>query len=145
METSLLLKPKRRWAHKPGTLASTGEPDSAGRKQGESKKVIVCTRCDHPISSADARISRFGLHEHSQINPSGYIWNFGCFLLAPGCIARGNPSTEFAWFPGFAWQIAECRGCHLHLGWLFSSVDHAFYGLILDRIAEADEEAGGPA
>lgn len=135
---ALDLKPKPRWAHKPGALDSELDLETNRERARGSESAIVCTRCDYPITCADARITRFGMHEHSQINPSGYIWNFGCFVRAPGCTARGQPSSEFQWFPGFAWQIEECRGCGLHLGWLFSSHDHEFHGLILERIAEVE-------
>lgn len=138
MRPAIHHKPKPRWAHKPGSQDTAQDPNVKGERNRGRDPVIVCVRCDAPITSAQARISRFGLHEHSQINPSGFIWNFGCFVHAPGCVARGRPSIEFQWFPGFAWQIEECRGCLLHLGWLFSSEDHQFHGLILDRIVEVE-------
>lgn len=44
------------------------------------------------------------------------------------------PSTEFSWFPGYAWQIALCKRCQIHIGWRFTStnpnmVPRIFYAL----------------
>jgi hypothetical protein len=103
-------------------------------------RIIVCVRCGRPITTAGDRIEVDGLHEHTQINPHGYIWTFACFAQAPGCVPVGAPSRDFAWFAGTSWQIADCGGCRLHLGWLFSSPERRFHGLISDRIVERDEE-----
>jgi hypothetical protein len=116
------------------------------RRQSESAdgggRVLVCVRCRRPITTAGERIAVDGLHEHTQINPHGFIWTFACFANARGCVAVGIPSREFAWFPGHSWQIEDCGGCRLHLGWLFSSPERRFHGLIVDRVVE--EEEGDP-
>lgn len=102
---------------------------------------LVCASCRRRITDSGARIEVDGLHEHSQVNPHGYVWTFGCFAEAPGCAAVGAPSTEFTWFPGHAWQIAQCLRCGTHLGWLFIATGGGgrFHGLIVGRIAEEDE------
>ena len=74
-----------------------------------------------------------------QVNPHGYVWTFGCYGEAPGCAAVGAPSTEFTWFPGHTWQIAQCLRCGTHLGWLFRGPDRRFHGLIVERLAEEDD------
>lgn len=44
-------------------------------------------------------------------------------------------STEYSWFPGYAWQIAQCADCQTHIGWRFSVskgeklTPKVFYGL----------------
>ena len=98
------------------------------------EKVFRCARCAQPICSPEDRIEIDGLHEHSQINPHGYIWNFGCFAQAPGCLAQGPTTSEFSWFLGHTWQLQACRGCGLHLGWHFTGTQRSFYGLILERL-----------
>lgn len=30
---------------------------------------------------------------------------------------NGGASTEFTWFPGYAWTIALCAACKAHVGW----------------------------
>lgn len=88
------------------------------------------------MTDTDARAERGGLHEHSQVNPHGFIWRFGCWAAAPGCAAIGRPTSEFSWFAGYRWQIGECGGCGLHLGWLFSGDGDRFWGLIVERVVE---------
>jgi peptide methionine sulfoxide reductase MsrB len=41
---------------------------------------------------------------------------------------------EFTWFAGYAWQVGICGNCDAHLGWIFTSDPHRFYGLILERL-----------
>jgi hypothetical protein len=99
-------------------------------------RLLVCAACGHGITSASSRTARSGRHAHTFANPHGFVFHIGCFTAAPGCRAASGPSTEFTWVPGFAWQIAVCRGCGEHLGWLFRSAEETFCGLILDRLVE---------
>jgi hypothetical protein len=103
-------------------------------------RLLVCAVCRHGIAPASARTARSGRHAHTFANPHGFVFHIGCFATAPGCRAAGGPSADFTWFPGFAWQIAVCRGCGEHLGWLFRSTAEAFCGLILDRLVEQDDK-----
>jgi len=104
--------------------------------------VLVCVECLHAITTAGARVERGGHHAHTFSNPHGFVFRIGCFANAPGCNAAGHPSTEHTWFAGFAWQVAACRGCGAHMGWLFTAPGARFHGLILDRLAET--EGQGP-
>jgi hypothetical protein len=112
------------------------EPDAGDRAR---RVRIECARCGHHITDGDARTERNGLHEHSQVNPHGFIWCFGCWRAAPGCVATGTPTEAFSWFAGYRWQIGSCGGCDLHLGWLFAGDSDRFWGLIADRVVERDE------
>jgi hypothetical protein len=103
---------------------------------------LLCVRCAHRITWKQARRAMHGVHEHTQINPHGYIWQFGCFTEAPGCCSIGAPSSEFSWFVGYSWQIQHCRSCGLHLGWFFGNGD-PFYALILARLVELTGGADG--
>jgi hypothetical protein len=120
-----------------------GERGAAG-----GGRPLVCVGCRRPITTEEDRIEVDGLHEYTQINPHGFIWNFRCFARAPGCVAAGGPSREFAWFAGHSWQIEACGGCGLHLGWLFSSPARRFHGLIVGRVVSEGEHRqsarGGP-
>lgn len=113
--------------------------DARVRPGREDARPLVCVRCGRPITTAGDRIEVDGLHEHTQINPHGFIWSFGCFARAPGCVPVGAPSHEFAWFAGHAWQVEDCGGCRLHLGWFFSSPERRFHGLIVGRVVERDD------
>jgi hypothetical protein len=109
----------------------TDETTGGGRQ-------LLCARCRRVITSEEDRIAVDGLHEHTQINPHGFIWSFACFARAPGCIRVGRPSREFAWFAGHSWQIEECGGCRMHLGWLFAAPERSFHGLIVGRLVGDD-------
>jgi hypothetical protein len=72
-------------------------------------------------------------HEHAFFNPAGIAFQLRCFQKAPGAMPRGEPTTEFTWFPKFRWQIALCATCRIHLGWLFTN-GSSFFGLISTRL-----------
>jgi hypothetical protein len=126
----------------PGAPAARLRPERE-ESTGGGGRLLVCARCRHPITTEGERIEIDGLHEHTQINPHGYIWNFGCFASAPGCVPVGRPSHEFAWFAGHWWQIEQCGGCGLHLGWLFGSPERRFHGLIVGRLVEDERPHPG--
>jgi hypothetical protein len=98
------------------------------------------------VTSQAARIAVGGGHRHVFFNPSGAVFEVGCFSMAPGCGTVGAPTTEFTWFAGHAWQVAVCRACRAHLGWRYAAVGapgEAFWGLILPHLAEGpDQDAG---
>jgi hypothetical protein len=137
MATALLLQRKSdrpAGAHDPDEREVTG--DGAGR-------VLVCAACLQAVTTTDSRVEVGGAHTHTFANPVGIVFHIGCFAVAPGCIPVGEASKEFTWFAGFAWQVATCRGCGEHLGWLFRSTDRRFHGLIVDRLAEVGEPDPG--
>ena len=103
-----------------------------------SGHAIRCARCAQPVSTADQRIAQAGAHEHRFDNPAGIRYRIGCFRRAPGCRAVGEATLAWTWFPGHAWSVAVCIKCATHLGWFYGPGDsgEAFYGLILDRLAE---------
>ncbi len=77
-----------------------------------------------------------GKHRHTFFNPAGVLFEIGCFSDAAGGEVWGVPTTEFAWFPGFAWRFCNCAGCHTHVGWQFLSGEASFFGLVLNRLTE---------
>lgn len=109
---------------------SSREPSSAA----ERERRLFCARCRHTITHQNQQIEANGAHTHAFINPHGLTFHIGCFRDAPGCTPLGAPTTEFTWFPGYAWRVADCAKCAVHLGWLFTSSSDAFYGLIVDRL-----------
>jgi hypothetical protein len=133
------------------TLSLLREAPEAGGRPGavagefsardEGGRRIVCRACGQAVTTAQARTERGGSHRHVFANPHGLVFDLALFSAAPGCRGEGPASTEFAWFPGCSWQVALCRRCAVHLGWRFAPLagGAAFYGLIADRITEADE------
>lgn len=99
------------------------------------ERPIKCRACGHAITSHDAKTSVHGAYEHRRVNPTGVDFHLGCFSRAPGCAIEGAPTLFWTWFPGYAWQIALCRGCGDHLGWAFTG-ESTFFGLILPRLTD---------
>lgn len=108
-------------------------------RPADPETAIVCGQCRHPVTRSQERIAVAGSHRHSFANPTGLVFEIGCFSQAPGCRHAGPASPEFSWFPGYRWRIALCGGCQVQLGWRFESPVHqGFSGLILERLLSAD-------
>lgn len=106
-----------------------------------------CRACGQRLAPADARLERHGAHEHTGVNPHGFVFVIACYGQPSGCVGQGTATTYWSWFPGYAWRIALCRGCLAHVGWLFRPAepdadDPPFAGFIQDRIEERDEPNG---
>jgi len=125
---------------------SRAGPDAAGAVQPSPApepaegggRLLACAACRRGVTTTADRISVDGGHEHTFINPHGFCFRIGCFARAAGCVAVGPASAEWTWFAGRTWQVAHCRGCRGHLGWLFRSAGDLFHGLIVDRLVEID-------
>ncbi|MBF0225989.1 MAG: hypothetical protein HQK76_11080 [Desulfobacterales bacterium] len=92
---------------------------------------LLCKQCKNIITSQENAIFINGNHLHIFTNPSGVIFEIGCFSIAEGCINHGQPTFDFTWFPGFAWRFCLCSNCRNHMGWFYqSSTEGSFYGLI---------------
>ena len=110
--------------------------DDVAQKE-ESDKALICVACSHVVTHERFKVSRGGAHQHSFTNPTGYVYQIGCFESAPGAMPLGEYTGEFTWFKDYAWCYADCGRCHNHLGWHFSGTRGSdFFGLRLDQIAE---------
>lgn len=111
---------------------------------GGSKRVLACAACRTPLTRESARIRVMGGHRHTFFNPSGRLFDLGCFSMAVNLAGAGPVSSEFTWFPGHVWQAVVCTGCLDHLGWRFTEASGvaSFFGLILDRLVEVEEGGG---
>ena len=105
----------------------------------DGSEVLACAGCLRPVTTAAARTAVAGAHEHTFANPAGLQFHIGCFARATGCLAVGEPSTHWTWFPGYSWQVEHCATCGDHLGWRFRAEAHLFHGLILDRLVEMED------
>ncbi|MCP4714012.1 MAG: hypothetical protein GY868_02760 [Deltaproteobacteria bacterium] len=104
---------------------------------------ILCAQCRHVITAGAERIQVQDTHVHTFANPQGILYQIGCFLRGPGCSYAGPLTQEWSWFSGYRWRIALCSRCLTHLGWKFVSFEnHAFHGLILDRLVNAEAPSG---
>ena len=132
MTTAFLLQ---RGGDRPADLRRPGRRE---RLAHNDSRVLLCAWCRHVVTTIAARIEVSGGHAHTFANPHGFVFHIVCFAEAPGCAAVGKLTTHFTWFPGFAWQVASCRECREHLGWLFLGPDDRFHGLIEERLVEAN-------
>lgn len=101
----------------------------------EPQKGLLCRVCHLLITTSRESLEKDGKHLHTFFNPAGIVYEIGCFRRAPGCLVYGAPSSEFAWFGGYSWQIVHCRSCQQHLGWMFSGEDR-FFGLVVNKLIE---------
>lgn len=123
-----------RRSQRPATARSA--PRAAIKATEDLGRAIVCAACRHPVTSEHLRISVDQRHQHRCVNPQGIVFHIGCFRDAPGCRTVGQPTMEFTWFQGFAWDYALCGACAALLGWRFQSAGRLpFFGLILNRLA----------
>jgi hypothetical protein len=99
---------------------------------------LLCSACLSPVTSESELVAIAGSRLHHRTNPNGIEFEFACFRAAPGAEVRGQPTTEFSWFPGYAWSYSMCRSCDSHLGWHFEGRNPSFHGLILDRLTRED-------
>jgi hypothetical protein len=98
---------------------------------------LVCVVCGHHISDDANRIEMAGAHEHTFVNPGGYVHDIGCFNAAPGCVYLGATESAFSWFPGWTWQVAACAQCRAHVGWIYRSNGAQFHGLLVAALRRA--------
>jgi hypothetical protein len=99
------------------------------------RQLIRCAACQHAVTSSIEKITMQSAHVHHFINPAGMSFDVACFSRALGCVAAGDATFDFTWFPGYAWQYALCEECGEHLGWHYVSVGNSsFFGLIVGKL-----------
>jgi hypothetical protein len=118
------------------------DPEAELQEEQDQGRRLLCSVCRQAVTSQGQRREVAGKSSHVCANPHGFVFEIGCFAKAWGCKGLGPQSTEFSWFPGYAWQIVQCSQCGSHLGWRFTAVQAegaGFYGLILDRLVEEQD------
>jgi hypothetical protein len=132
------------WALQKGRTGgdAKGALESRAATLEHGDETLLCAGCGHPITHASEQIEMSGRHAHTCVNPAGFVFRIGCFAKAPGCVGVGGWSASYSWFAGYAWQVACCARCSMHLGWAFepepgSTAQGTFHGLCLDRLRPA--------
>ena len=115
------------------TKKARGVSPHADDTDSSNEEKFVCEVCRYFITTTSSRIELFGGHVHNRINPAGFVFRLGLFADAPGVVAVTEPSLEFSWFSGYAWQIVVCRGCLEHLGWEFRD-EKRFFALLPEKL-----------
>ncbi|XP_066935165.1 protein cereblon-like [Clytia hemisphaerica] len=97
---------------------------------------LACERCKSLITDKD---ELFSLSKRGPmgafVNPGGVIHETLTFYKANHLRLQGRATTEYSWFPGYAWTIAICKTCHRHMGWKFTATKKElkpkkFWGLV---------------
>lgn len=115
--------------------------DDARELEAEDENRILCANCFMIVTQKDQRLEIQGGHTHIFSNPTGHVFEIGCFESAD-CQYGGEPTAQFTWFRGFKWRFAVCAGCLTHLGWLFMAPGgYRFHGLILDSLVFPGDHA----
>ncbi|XP_069693339.1 protein cereblon isoform X2 [Periplaneta americana] len=116
----------------------------------EKCQMLCCRDCDaHVADPRDTFSMSVEGPQGTYVNPGGFVHETLTLHKAVGlrCVNE-DPSTEYSWFPGYAWTIAECRQCHKHMGWKFTATHKAlkpqkFWGVcrrsITNRLVAGDE------
>ena len=111
---------------------------------------FLCKRCKNKIAiyndifamSKDAVNANY-------CNPAGYVHEtltVNKTFEASAVELVDRPSTDFSWFPGYAWQIAICSKCFTHVGWKFIAVNNrnlrprTFFGLSCKSLLVQSEQ-----
>ncbi|MCC7386406.1 MAG: hypothetical protein IT384_31500 [Deltaproteobacteria bacterium] len=107
----------------------------------EASRAIVCRRCETEVSSARHIFAPLGESAiAAYANPSGHLREVLAVREAWSLDLQGWSTSDFTWFPGYAWRIAHCAGCATHVGWCFeaegTSEPPRFFGLLTAAVVE---------
>ncbi|XP_059178697.1 protein cereblon-like isoform X2 [Physella acuta] len=102
--------------------------------------LLCCHSCHEKIASKN---DVFGMSQEgplgSYVNPGGYVHEMFTVTAVQNLNTSGRSSTEFSWFPGYAWTIINCKQCYSHMGWMFTATEKSlsprkFWGLCRSSI-----------
>ena len=89
-------------------------------------RVLVCSRCStHLANQSDIFSMSEDGPQAAFVNLGGHLHETLTLYQARNLKLVGTPSTEYSWFPGYAWTILECRTCHNHIGWKFTAAKNS--------------------
>ena len=117
-------------------------PDDDSETRDEERHPLRCRSCGNEISDKEAMFGKDGDSPYRVFsNPYGLLREVVTLRWARGLHLAGPPTTEFSWFPGYAWEIGYCDSCSAHLGWHFTTTEsdvepRAFYGLLRSELTE---------
>jgi cereblon len=103
------------------------------------RRALCCRHCGLEVSDTAALFTQDGAQVTRVFaNPYGLLHEIVTVRRAQNLVPVGPATTEFSWFPGYAWEIALCAGCQAHLGWRFGGSDEPreFWGLLRRELTE---------
>jgi len=104
----------------------------------------LCRACRTPITDGSAVFGPAGAPPVQVFtNPDGRVCQVLTVARAEPLVLVGPTTSEYTWFPGYAWRIALCGRCTLHLGWRYEAEQGGsppcFYGLLVSELEEERE------
>ncbi|XP_034232877.1 protein cereblon isoform X2 [Thrips palmi] len=98
--------------------------------------LLCCRQCgQHVAHQQDVFSMSVEGMQGTYCNVYGYVYETVTIHKATGLrLQNAPPSTEFSWFPGYAWTVAACSRCRKHMGWHFTATSpdmkpRGFWGL----------------
>lgn len=97
-----------------------------GKGHEKARRESICLSCSSCSAPLSALASLVAMSDEgpggAYCNPAGLVHDvLTVGEVFPNAVAlEGDPSSEFSWFPGFAWTVAVCVRCRQHLGWQFT-------------------------
>lgn len=108
----------------------------------EKCKILCCLKCTLRVANQrDVFSMSVEGPQGTYVNSGGYVHETMTVYKARGLrVISELPSTEYTWFPGYAWTTAECRRCQKHMGWRFTATREElkpakFWGLCRQSLA----------
>lgn len=109
---------------------------------GEKAAWLLCRNCATRIAEVSAIIPE-GELPLVFANPHGMIFELLLLSRAQSLRLVGSATEEFTWFQGYAWRVALCSGCGIHLGWRFEAIKGnsppVFFGLLRRELVQRDD------
>lgn len=114
-------------------------PDDQSDDWVHEDDAFLCVSCELDVAERDAVFDPGAGPLQLHVNPHGHLHEILTLSAARNLAYYGEETTEFTWFPGYAWRVALCGRCHSHLGWRFAAVEESrtpatFYGLLRKAI-----------
>lgn len=81
---------------------------------------------------------------NAYVNAYGHIHETLTVYKTKNLTLIGRQSTEYSWFPGYAWTIVQCKRCSSHIGWKFTATKtdlkpDKFWGLTRKAVCHTNE------
>ncbi|XP_057721985.1 uncharacterized protein LOC130936032 [Arachis stenosperma] len=97
-------------------------------------QALIAKRSDMLVMSSEGPLGAY-------VNSNGFVHEIMTLSKSKGLALMGPPVTEYSWFPGYAWTIANCGTCEIHMGWLFTATNRklkprSFWGIRSCQVAE---------
>jgi cereblon len=129
-----------------GRERAPGDPVAADDSEvrHSQRHPLTCRSCGNEISDREALFGKDGDSPYRVFsNPYGLLREVVTVESARGLHLAGPPTTQFTWFPGYAWEVGYCDGCSAHLGWRFSAAEtdadlREFFGLLRSELLGLD-------